>query len=67
MVASTQHALWGTLLQPGGLWSFGDQEVRMERAAPVLGQHTVECLREFGLNDQVIDGLLASGAAVQYS
>ena len=67
MVASTPHALWGTLLQPGGLWSLGDQEVRMERAAPVLGEHTVECLREFGLKDQVIDDLLASGAAVQHS
>ncbi|MDO8732512.1 MAG: CoA transferase [Actinomycetota bacterium] len=67
LVSATNHALWGTILQPGGLWSFGDQEIRMERAAPVLGEHTVECLREFGLKDQVIEDLLASGAAVQHA
>ena len=67
MVSATPHALWGTLLQPGGLWSLGDQEVRFERAAPVLGEHTVECLREFGLKDELIEDLLASGAAVQHA
>lgn len=67
MVASTPHALWGTMLQPGGLWFLGDQNLRMERAAPVLGEHTVECLREFGIQEQVIADLLASGAAVQHA
>ncbi|MDP2012610.1 MAG: CoA transferase, partial [Actinomycetota bacterium] len=65
LIVSTDHAQWGTLLQPAGLWNFGDIELRHERPAPALGEHTVECLREFGLDDSLIDSMLASGAALQ--
>lgn len=36
-----------------------------ERHAPLMGENTVEVLREAGLDDAAIDNLLASGAAQQ--
>jgi crotonobetainyl-CoA:carnitine CoA-transferase CaiB-like acyl-CoA transferase len=65
IIASTNQAQWGTLLQPAGLWNFGDIAPRHERPVPALGEHTVECLREFGLEDTYIEGLLASGVTIQ--
>jgi crotonobetainyl-CoA:carnitine CoA-transferase CaiB-like acyl-CoA transferase len=64
LVASYTHADWGRLEQPGAMWWFGDQEVRLDRAPPVLGQHTVEVLLEVGVSQSEIDELLAAGAAV---
>ena len=54
------------MAQPGALWYFGDQDVQLHLAPPALGEHTVEVLREFGLDQDAIDALLASGVAVQY-
>ena len=34
---------------------------RIERAAPLLGQHTAELLEELGLSREEIDKLAASG------
>jgi crotonobetainyl-CoA:carnitine CoA-transferase CaiB-like acyl-CoA transferase len=66
LVAEYRHAEWGKLEQPGALWYFADQEVQLHLAPPALGEHTVEVLREFGLDQPTIDGLLADGVAVQY-
>jgi crotonobetainyl-CoA:carnitine CoA-transferase CaiB-like acyl-CoA transferase len=63
LVASYPHADWGQLEQPGAMWYLGDQEVRLHRAPPVLGEHTVEVLLEVGLSQSEIDDLLAVGAA----
>jgi crotonobetainyl-CoA:carnitine CoA-transferase CaiB-like acyl-CoA transferase len=63
LVASYRHADWGKLEQPGAMWFFGDQEVILHRAPPVLGEHTVEVLLEVGLSQVEIDELLAVGAA----
>ncbi len=63
LVASYQHAEWGPLQQPGGLWSFGDLDVRLEYPPPALGQHTVEVLNEVGLAKADIDSLISSGVA----
>ena len=46
------------------MWWFGDQAVRLDRAPPVLGEHTVEVLREVGLDQSAIDALLSVGAAI---
>jgi crotonobetainyl-CoA:carnitine CoA-transferase CaiB-like acyl-CoA transferase len=54
------------MLQPGAMWWFRDQEVKLEMAPPALGEHTVACLTEIGLDRATIDGLLAEGAAVQF-
>jgi crotonobetainyl-CoA:carnitine CoA-transferase CaiB-like acyl-CoA transferase len=63
LVASYQHAEWGRLEQPGGLWWFGDLDVRLEHPPPALGQHTVEVLTEVGLAKADVDRLVSSGVA----
>ncbi len=68
LVADYRHAEWGRLEQPGALWYFGeDLGVRLELAPPALGEHTVECLGEFGVDQATVDALLASGSAVQFA
>jgi crotonobetainyl-CoA:carnitine CoA-transferase CaiB-like acyl-CoA transferase len=37
---------------------------KVARAAPLLGQHTREVLREFGFSSQEIEDLVRAGAAV---
>jgi crotonobetainyl-CoA:carnitine CoA-transferase CaiB-like acyl-CoA transferase len=64
MIARYRHAAWGELEQPGALWDLGDQQVRLDRPPPVLGEHTVEVLVEAGLDRSEIDRLLANGVAV---
>ena len=63
LVATYTHADWGRLEQPGAMWFFGDQEVKLDSAPPVLGEHTVEVLLEVGLSRAEVDELLAAGAA----
>jgi crotonobetainyl-CoA:carnitine CoA-transferase CaiB-like acyl-CoA transferase len=65
LVANYRHAEWGQMQQPGAMWFFGDQEVRLDRAPPVLGEHTLEVLREVGLSETEIEAALAAGAVVQ--
>jgi crotonobetainyl-CoA:carnitine CoA-transferase CaiB-like acyl-CoA transferase len=65
LVASYPHAEWGELEQVGALWNLGDLEVRLDRAPPALGQHTVEVLRQVGLDDGVIEELLEGSIALQ--
>ena len=66
LVAEYQHAEWGKLEQPGALWYFGNQDVQLHRAPPALGEHTVEVLRVFGIEETAIEKLLAEGVAIQY-
>jgi crotonobetainyl-CoA:carnitine CoA-transferase CaiB-like acyl-CoA transferase len=66
LIASYRHVQWGRMEQPGAMWFFGDQEVRLDLAPPVLGEHTVEVLREVGLSDAEIEAALAAGAVVQH-
>jgi crotonobetainyl-CoA:carnitine CoA-transferase CaiB-like acyl-CoA transferase len=62
LVARYDHADWGQLEQPGAPWYLGDQRVTMTLAPPALGEHTIEVLREVGLEMSVIEQLLAAGA-----
>jgi crotonobetainyl-CoA:carnitine CoA-transferase CaiB-like acyl-CoA transferase len=61
LVVQYRHKDWGELEQPGSMWYFGDLTTRFEHAPPVLGEHTEQVLREVGLPQTQIDGLLAAG------
>ncbi len=65
LVASYPHAEWGELEQVGALWDLGDLEVNLALAPPALGEHTVEVLRQLGLDEEVLADLLATSVAVQ--
>jgi crotonobetainyl-CoA:carnitine CoA-transferase CaiB-like acyl-CoA transferase len=66
MVATYHHEAWGKFEQPGALWHFGNQGVKLDRAPPVLGQHTIEVLLEVGMARADIDALIAGGSAVAF-
>jgi crotonobetainyl-CoA:carnitine CoA-transferase CaiB-like acyl-CoA transferase len=63
LIARYEHADYGRVEQPGAFWIFGDLDVKLDRAPPALGEHTVEVLSEIGLDPATIEALLASGAA----
>ena len=66
LVATYRHEAWGMFEQPGALWHFGNQDVKLDRAPPVLGQHTIEVLLEVGMARADIDDLIAGGSAVAF-
>jgi crotonobetainyl-CoA:carnitine CoA-transferase CaiB-like acyl-CoA transferase len=66
MIARYRHIDYGDVEQPGAFWDFGDLDVRLDRAPPGLGEHTVEVLTEVGIDPATIDGMLAAGAAHEW-
>ena len=47
LIAELPHSLWGRVRQTGLLTKFSATPGRVERAAPMLGEHTDEILREY--------------------
>jgi crotonobetainyl-CoA:carnitine CoA-transferase CaiB-like acyl-CoA transferase len=66
MIARYRHVDYGDVEQPGAFWAFGDLDVKLDRAPPGLGEHTVEVLTEVGLDRDTIDAMLAEGAAHEW-
>lgn len=54
----------GKAVRTGSPFRVNSETSRAERAAPRLGQHTVEVLSELGADPAQITGLVAAGAAV---
>jgi crotonobetainyl-CoA:carnitine CoA-transferase CaiB-like acyl-CoA transferase len=67
LVARYPHPVYGMFEQPGAYWAFGDLDVRLDKAPPALGQHSVEILEELGLSRDEIDRLVAEGVANAFS
>lgn len=51
LVSVLEQPVYGTVEQPGAAWNFGDVPVIFRRAAPAVGQHTDEIMREIGFSD----------------
>jgi formyl-CoA transferase len=47
LIAELTHSDWGRVRQTGTLMQFGGSPATIERAAPTLGEHTDEVLREY--------------------
>jgi len=61
---SFDHPTEGKLRLPSFPVNFGNTPASIRRPAPRLGEHTVEILREAGVDAATIDLLIASGAAM---
>ncbi len=54
LISVLEQPLYGTVEQPGAYWNFGDVPVVFRQAAPAIGQHTDEIMRELGFSDAEI-------------
>lgn len=56
LVSVVTQPLYGEIEQPGEMWDFGDTELAIERACPMIGQHTDEIMQEMGFTvDEIAD------------
>jgi crotonobetainyl-CoA:carnitine CoA-transferase CaiB-like acyl-CoA transferase len=65
LVASYHSVEYGRMEQPGAMWYFGDLDLRLELAPPVLGEHTMEALTSVGVGVEELRLLTERGAARQ--
>jgi crotonobetainyl-CoA:carnitine CoA-transferase CaiB-like acyl-CoA transferase len=61
LVARYPHPDYGEFEQPGAYWAFGDLDVRLDKAPPALGQHSIEILEQVGFPRDEIERLVADG------
>jgi len=61
MVVEVSHPQAGATETLGCPVHFSATPTRIDRAAPMLGQHTRELLSEYGYDEAEIDSMLASG------
>lgn len=54
LISVLEQPLYGTVEQPGAFWHFGDTPIVFRHAAPAIGQHTDEIMRELGFTDAEI-------------
>ena len=60
-----EHPQWGMVRQTGELVQWDEMSMHLQRRAPLLGEHTVECLTELGIGRARIEELLAAGVVAQ--
>ena len=65
MVVETEHPVAGKTAAIGLPVKFSETPGGVKTPAPLLGQHTVTVLREFGFNSIEIDQMLSNGEAIQ--
>ncbi len=57
----TEHPLNGPVRQTGRIIKWGQRTMRLERPAPVLGEHSREVLLEMGIQPARVDALIGKG------
>jgi crotonobetainyl-CoA:carnitine CoA-transferase CaiB-like acyl-CoA transferase len=67
LVGRYPHPAYGMMEQPGAFWAFGDLDVRLDKAPPALGEHSVEILAEVGIDREEIDRLRAAGVVTAFA
>lgn len=61
LITEYEHPLLGRVRQFGNLVTFSDTPGRQERAAPMVGQHTEEILRDLGYGSGTVAGYRERG------
>ena len=61
LIATSQHPLLGAMQQIGIPMKFNGQDRHASRPPPLLGEHSVQILRELGHNDAQVAALLSAG------
>ena len=59
-----EHPTYGPVRQTGRIVKWQRRSMRLERAAPVLGQHSRELLLEFGLEPSRVEELIERGVVL---
>ncbi len=59
LVASYPHPVYGTFEQVGSFLNFAGMPARLDRAPPLIGQHSAEILRELGFGQDAVDAMQA--------
>jgi crotonobetainyl-CoA:carnitine CoA-transferase CaiB-like acyl-CoA transferase len=67
LVARYPHPQYGSMAQPGAFWSFGDLDVRLDKAPPALGEHSIEILADLGFDRAEIDRLVGAGVVTAFA
>ena len=65
IMAELEHEVTGPQRVVGPIIELSETPTRARSAAPPVGRHTRELLREFGLPEDEIDALVASGVAAE--
>lgn len=65
--STVEHPTEGRIKQMSVPTKWSVSEPSLRRPAPNLGEHSAEVLREAGLTEAEVSGLLASGASIQWS
>lgn len=65
MVVESEHPVMGSTKVLGVAPKFSDLDIRPSTAAPTLGQHSRELLRDLGLTDREVDDLVTAGVVAE--
>lgn len=65
LITRHEHAVWGEVRQSNVLAHFSRTPGLATRAAPLLGQHSRDVLREAGFSDERIEAFIRDGVVVQ--
>lgn len=65
LATTVTHPVYGAFDMVGAAWTFGDLDVAIDRAPPLLGEHSRAILAEIGMPQAEQDALIADGIVVE--